>query len=82
MTVDEIVRAWRDPAYLETLTPGERDRIPESPVTSVAVLDRETAPTRVEPWAVSTCDQACGDTCPYPFGHCNNTCTTNANCCC
>jgi mersacidin/lichenicidin family type 2 lantibiotic len=77
MTVDEIVRAWRDPDYLETLDPDAKSRVPVNPAGTVAVLDREIAPARVQPWAVATCD--CGDTCPPD---CNVSCFTAGSCCC
>jgi mersacidin/lichenicidin family type 2 lantibiotic len=79
MTVDEIIRAWRDPDYVETLSPEAKTRIPENPAGSIAVLDREVAPARVQPRAEFTCTQDCGDTCPPP---CAFTCWTNGTCCC
>lgn len=84
MTVDEIVRAWRDPDYVETLDPEAAARIPENPAGSVAVLDREIGPTRVPPSVegLVTCEEPCGDTCPPPLGNCNNTCFSGGQCCC
>lgn len=79
MTVDEIVRTWRDPEYLETLPESTRIRIPRSPAGSVAVLDREIGPSRVDPLAINTCTSMCGDTCPTD---CNYTCGTSHTCCC
>lgn len=81
MTVDELVRAWRETDLEEALDLGDKVDAIESPLTSVALLDREAAPTRLDPWA-GTCDSSCGDTCPPPYSHCNNTCTTSSNCCC
>jgi hypothetical protein len=80
MTVDQLVREWRG-TRLDALDPGDDLAAPEAPLTSVAVLDRELAPTRLDPWA-GTCDSSCGDTCPPPFSGCNNTCSTVSNCCC
>jgi len=79
MTVDEILRAWRDPDYFATLGPEARSRVPENPAGSVAVLDREIGPTRVQPLALFTCTDNCGDTCPPP---CANTCFSTGGCCC
>jgi len=80
MTVEEIVRTWRDDK-VDSETSRGLDDIPESPITSVAVLDCETAPTRLQPYA-GTCDDSCGDTCPIPYGPCNHTCFSAAECCC
>lgn len=85
MSVEEIIRSWRDLDYVETLEPEAKSRIPENPAGSVALLDREVGPRQVPPWVegLMTCEEpACGDTCPPPGGSCLNTCFTSSTCCC
>lgn len=79
MTVDEIVRAWRDPDFAEALSAEARKRLPENPAGTVAVLDRELAPSRTQGLGDPTCVEACGDTCPPG---CNFSCETDGMCCC
>lgn len=80
MTVDQLVRDWRETDHV-TLDLGDPIGDSGSPLTTIAVLDRNLAPTRLDPWA-GTCDSSCGDTCPPPFSGCNKSCTTVSNCCC
>ena len=41
MTTDNIIRAWKDPRYRESLTEGERALLPEHPAGLVELSDSE-----------------------------------------
>jgi|SwirhisoilCB2_FD_contig_31_27248322_length_693_multi_28_in_0_out_0_2 hypothetical protein len=85
MTVDELVRSWRDLDFVETPDSLKRSHLPRSPLESIAVLDRELGPGRVDPRAETTCTAGDGcppDTCPEPIGMCPNTCESGSRCCC
>lgn len=82
MTVDEIVRAWRDADAHRTLAPDARAAILNSPLQTMTTLDRELGPGRIDWRAESTCTAGCGDTCPEPSGTCAYTCQSGSLCCC
>lgn len=84
MTVDELVRSWRE-ADVETVDRPVRSRELHGVIESIAVLDRQLGPGRVDPRAETTCTAGDGcpsDTCPEPIGMCPNTCESGTRCCC
>ena len=41
MNPEEVIRAWKDPAYRATLTTAQREALPAHPSGDVAVTDSE-----------------------------------------
>lgn len=41
MTQDQVVRAWRDPAYRSRLSPTQRQALPANPAGMVELSERE-----------------------------------------
>jgi mersacidin/lichenicidin family type 2 lantibiotic len=69
MSIADIIRAWRDPAYRATLSAEELAELPPHPAGVVELSDTEL-------------DQVAGGRLPVERVTRNNTCTAGSSACC
>lgn len=67
MTLQQIVRAWKDAEYRRSLTAAERAQLPSNPAGLIELSDAEL-------------DQASGAMMPQSRNSCSQYCTNSARC--
>ena len=67
----DIVRAWKDEAYRQSLSEEERARLPENPAGSVELSTEEAAALQGGAFSLFRADTKCpGDCCCTATHHC------------
>jgi mersacidin/lichenicidin family type 2 lantibiotic len=86
MSIDQILRAWRDHDYWLSLSESERARVPDNPAGLVELMDIEldhvSGALHQDTHEYLTCQGAsctCGDTC---WGTCNQSSPPSIGFCC
>ena len=63
MSLQDIIRAWKDPDYRATLSKKQRDQLPKHPAGGIEILEEELLESIVGGYF--------GDTLPAPMALCS-----------